>query len=100
MIPAYDDPIVWEGHSSIILEASRQMIHKPSAIFCSVGGAGLLGGIITGDLLRVFPFRLNDLLQFKAVLKLDGIQCPSSLSRPLVPTASIIPWHSTGRATL
>ncbi|KAF7338500.1 PALP domain-containing protein [Mycena venus] len=46
MVPAYDDPIVWEGHSSIILEASRQI--KPDAIFCSVGGAGLLGGIITG----------------------------------------------------
>ncbi|KAJ7470532.1 tryptophan synthase beta subunit-like PLP-dependent enzyme [Mycena latifolia] len=48
MIPAYDDPIVWEGHSSMIEEASRQMPHKPSAIFCSVGGAGLLGGIIKG----------------------------------------------------
>ncbi|KAF8212480.1 tryptophan synthase beta subunit-like PLP-dependent enzyme [Mycena galopus ATCC 62051] len=47
MIPAYDDPCVWEGHSSIILEASRQM-GKPDAIFCSVGGGGLLGGILTG----------------------------------------------------
>ncbi|KAJ6547327.1 tryptophan synthase beta subunit-like PLP-dependent enzyme [Mycena capillaripes] len=48
MVPAYDDPIVWEGHSSIIMEASKQMAHKPSAIFCSVGGGGLLGGIIAG----------------------------------------------------
>ncbi|KAJ7489931.1 tryptophan synthase beta subunit-like PLP-dependent enzyme [Mycena galericulata] len=48
MIPAYDDPIVWEGHSSLIVEAATQMPHKPSAIFCSVGGAGLLGGIIEG----------------------------------------------------
>ncbi|KAJ6455823.1 tryptophan synthase beta subunit-like PLP-dependent enzyme [Mycena sanguinolenta] len=48
MIPAYDDPVVWEGHSSIILEASRQMSCKPDAIFCSVGGGGLLGGIING----------------------------------------------------
>ncbi|KAJ7734945.1 tryptophan synthase beta subunit-like PLP-dependent enzyme [Mycena maculata] len=48
MVPAYDDPIVWEGHSSLIMEASRQMTLKPSAIFCSVGGAGLLGGIIDG----------------------------------------------------
>ncbi|KAJ6623402.1 tryptophan synthase beta subunit-like PLP-dependent enzyme [Mycena sp. CBHHK59/15] len=48
MVPAYDDAIVWEGHSSMIEEASRQMPTKPSAIFCSVGGAGLLGGIITG----------------------------------------------------
>ncbi|KAJ7273476.1 tryptophan synthase beta subunit-like PLP-dependent enzyme [Mycena haematopus] len=48
MVPAYDDPIVWEGHSSIILEASKEMNRKPDAIFCSVGGAGLLGGIIIG----------------------------------------------------
>ncbi|KAJ7172729.1 tryptophan synthase beta subunit-like PLP-dependent enzyme [Mycena filopes] len=48
MVPAYDDPIVWEGHSSIIIEAARQMGKIPSAIFCSVGGGGLLGGIITG----------------------------------------------------
>ncbi|KAJ7694133.1 tryptophan synthase beta subunit-like PLP-dependent enzyme [Mycena rosella] len=48
IVPAYEDPIVWEGHSSMIEEASRQMSHKPSAIFCSVGGAGLLGGIIVG----------------------------------------------------
>ncbi|KAJ7098139.1 tryptophan synthase beta subunit-like PLP-dependent enzyme [Mycena belliarum] len=48
LVPAYEDPIVWEGHSSIIAEASRQMPCKPSAIFCSVGGGGLLGGIIQG----------------------------------------------------
>ncbi|KAK7042122.1 PALP domain-containing protein [Favolaschia claudopus] len=48
MVPAYEDPIIWEGHSSIILEASKQMDRKPDAIFCSVGGAGLLGGIILG----------------------------------------------------
>ncbi|KAJ7109150.1 tryptophan synthase beta subunit-like PLP-dependent enzyme [Mycena epipterygia] len=48
LVSAYEDPILWEGHASMIEEASRQMLHKPSAIFCSVGGAGLLGGIITG----------------------------------------------------
>ncbi|KAJ7046542.1 tryptophan synthase beta subunit-like PLP-dependent enzyme [Mycena alexandri] len=48
LVPAYEDPIVWEGHSSIIAEAARQMDKVPSAIFCSVGGGGLLGGIIIG----------------------------------------------------
>ncbi|KAJ7905260.1 tryptophan synthase beta subunit-like PLP-dependent enzyme [Mycena olivaceomarginata] len=48
LVPAYEDPVVWEGHSSIILEASRQLGCKPNAIFCSVGGGGLLGGIIIG----------------------------------------------------
>ncbi|KAL0947166.1 hypothetical protein HGRIS_013293 [Hohenbuehelia grisea] len=48
MVPAYDDPTVWEGHSSMIAEISDQLQDKPDAIFCSVGGGGLLGGIITG----------------------------------------------------
>ncbi|KAF9533662.1 tryptophan synthase beta subunit-like PLP-dependent enzyme [Crepidotus variabilis] len=48
IVPAYEDPIVWEGHSSMILEIREQLPVKPDAIFCSVGGAGLLGGIILG----------------------------------------------------
>lgn len=48
MVPAYDDPVVWEGHSSMIIEIAAQLPEKPDAIFCSVGGAGLLGGIIVG----------------------------------------------------
>ncbi|KAH8833574.1 tryptophan synthase beta subunit-like PLP-dependent enzyme [Flagelloscypha sp. PMI_526] len=50
MIPAYDDATVWEGHSSMVKEIQEQLGEdvKPSAIFCSVGGAGLLGGILIG----------------------------------------------------
>ncbi|KAF6764897.1 tryptophan synthase beta subunit-like PLP-dependent enzyme [Ephemerocybe angulata] len=48
MVPAYNDPIIWEGHSSMIKEIHTQIPKKPSAIFCSVGGAGLLGGILEG----------------------------------------------------
>ena len=52
MVPAYDDPIVWDGHSSMIEETQRQLLlqhdKKPDAIFCSVGGGGMLGGIILG----------------------------------------------------
>jgi len=48
MIPSYDDEIIWEGHSSMIKEISTQLPNKPDAIFCSVGGGGLLGGIIVG----------------------------------------------------
>ncbi|KAF7304698.1 PALP domain-containing protein [Mycena kentingensis (nom. inval.)] len=47
-VPAYDDPIVWEGHSSLVKEIIQQHPEKPAAIFCSVGGAGLLGGVIRG----------------------------------------------------
>lgn len=48
MVPAYDDEILWEGHSSMIKEISKQLSNKPDVIFCSVGGGGLLGGIIVG----------------------------------------------------
>ncbi len=48
MVPAYDDPLVWEGHSSMVVEIQSQLRAKPDAIFCCVGGGGLLGGIILG----------------------------------------------------
>ncbi|KAI0713220.1 tryptophan synthase beta subunit-like PLP-dependent enzyme [Earliella scabrosa] len=50
MIPAYDDPLVWAGHASLVHEIQRQLPTdaKPDAIFCSVGGGGLAGGIIQG----------------------------------------------------
>jgi len=50
MVPAYDEPLLWEGHSSMIAELTRQLPSKgkPDAIFCSVGGAGLCGGVMLG----------------------------------------------------
>lgn len=48
MVPAYDDPKLWVGHSSMVHEIHKQLQKEPDAIFCSVGGGGLLGGIIIG----------------------------------------------------
>ena len=50
LVPAYEHPTLWEGHASMIAEASRQLPGgtKPDAIFCSVGGGGLLGGVMSG----------------------------------------------------
>jgi hypothetical protein len=41
---------LWEGHSTLIHEVDRQLPNgvKPDAILCSVGGAGLLGGVLRG----------------------------------------------------
>ncbi|KAF2171514.1 hypothetical protein M409DRAFT_63753 [Zasmidium cellare ATCC 36951] len=68
-VPPFDDPVVWEGHSSLVDEVVRQLPevdkHYPSntdkatnpsitapgipdAIICSVGGGGLLNGIMQG----------------------------------------------------
>ncbi|KAG8875173.1 hypothetical protein FRB97_005356 [Tulasnella sp. 331] len=50
LIPAYDHPMLWEGHSSMVDEIRDALPPdvKPDAVFCSVGGGGLLGGLITG----------------------------------------------------
>ena len=49
-IPPYDDPLIWEGHSTIVdeLKASFGDSDKPDMIILSVGGGGLLAGIQRG----------------------------------------------------
>ncbi|GAB6022527.1 hypothetical protein CHUAL_006634 [Chamberlinius hualienensis] len=45
----FDHPTVWEGHESIVYEIKEQLKGvKPRAIIVSVGGGGLLVGIIQG----------------------------------------------------
>lgn len=34
MVPAYDNPIIWEGHASMIHEIAEQLGHRPNGIFC------------------------------------------------------------------
>jgi L-serine/L-threonine ammonia-lyase len=46
-IHAFDDPQVWQGHASIIREIAETKI-KPGAIVVSVGGGGLLCGLLQG----------------------------------------------------
>ncbi|KAI0253969.1 tryptophan synthase beta subunit-like PLP-dependent enzyme [Lactifluus subvellereus] len=50
LVPSYDHPTLWEGHASMIEEIQTQLPRgvKPAAMFCSVGGGGLLGGVIRG----------------------------------------------------
>ncbi|KIK42267.1 hypothetical protein CY34DRAFT_805099 [Suillus luteus UH-Slu-Lm8-n1] len=48
LVPAYDSPVLWDGHSSMVTEMQRQLHREPDAIFCSVGGGGLIGGIMQG----------------------------------------------------
>ncbi|CUA75929.1 L-serine dehydratase [Rhizoctonia solani] len=50
LVPPYDHPTLWEGHSTLIHEIHRQLPSgtKPDAILCSVGGGGLLGGVLRG----------------------------------------------------
>ncbi|KAG0051624.1 hypothetical protein BGZ83_003501 [Gryganskiella cystojenkinii] len=48
-IPPFDHPYIWAGNSTMIDELKTQMNGVvPDAIVCSVGGGGLLNGIILG----------------------------------------------------
>ncbi|PVG03949.1 tryptophan synthase beta subunit-like PLP-dependent enzyme [Serendipita vermifera] len=50
LVPAYDDPLVWQGNSTLMHEIAQQLPEgvKPDAIFCSVGGGGLIAGLMLG----------------------------------------------------
>ena len=46
-VPAFDHPVLWEGHSTLIDEVLEDC-PQVDAIVTSVGGGGLLSGILTG----------------------------------------------------
>jgi L-serine/L-threonine ammonia-lyase len=43
----FDDPLIWQGHSSLVDEVVRSGV-KPDVVVLSVGGGGLLSGIGEG----------------------------------------------------
>ena len=46
-IHPFDDPLLWHGHASLIDEVASSGL-KPDAIVLSVGGGGLLSGVMEG----------------------------------------------------
>lgn len=46
-VSAFDHPVIWEGHSTLVDEVLRDVPHA-DAFVVSVGGGGLLGGVIRG----------------------------------------------------
>ena len=46
-IHPFDDPLLWEGHASMIVEAAAQG-PKPDVVVLSVGGGGLMSGVLQG----------------------------------------------------
>ena len=43
----FDDPLVWSGHASLVDEVARSGV-APDAVVLSVGGGGLLSGVLEG----------------------------------------------------
>lgn len=46
-IHPFDDPLLWEGHATMIDEVAAAGV-KPGAVLLSVGGGGLLCGVLAG----------------------------------------------------
>ena len=47
LVHPFDDPLVWQGHSTLIDEVAGSGI-RPAAVVVSVGGGGLLCGLVEG----------------------------------------------------
>ncbi|XP_078734931.1 L-serine dehydratase/L-threonine deaminase-like [Lampetra fluviatilis] len=49
-VHSFDDPLLWEGHASLVHELKATMAagSKPGAVVVSVGGGGLLCGVVRG----------------------------------------------------
>lgn len=47
-IHPFDDPDVWEGHESLIMEAACQLKSIPDLVVTCCGGGGLMNGILQG----------------------------------------------------
>jgi L-serine/L-threonine ammonia-lyase len=46
-IHPFDDPLLWEGHASLVDELAQAGV-RPDALVCSVGGGGLMAGMLEG----------------------------------------------------
>uniref|UniRef100_A0A4W3HSS8 L-serine deaminase n=1 Tax=Callorhinchus milii TaxID=7868 RepID=A0A4W3HSS8_CALMI len=47
-VSPFDHPWIWEGHSSLVRELRGSLPTKPGAVVLSVGGGGLLCGVVQG----------------------------------------------------
>lgn len=45
-VPPFDHPDIWEGNATAMREIAEQLGDKPDVVICSVGGGGLLNGIM------------------------------------------------------
>ena len=85
-INPFDHPLIWDGHATLIDELKEDMKTKPSLIICSVGGGGLLLGILRGlkrnkwDDVPVLAMEthgaesLNEAMKQGKLITLDGIK--------------------------
>ena len=101
-IPPFDHPLIIEGHKSLIHEISDQLdeagIRTPDALICSVGGGGLLAGLLKG-ILSILPSWSDGQseLSFSVVLVERCVFAWMELMRS---TVSILACETAGAASL
>jgi L-serine/L-threonine ammonia-lyase len=77
-VSPFDDPLLWKGHSSIIEECAMQM-DQPDKLIVSVGGGGLLCGILEGlntvgwKSTKIITTETNGTASFKASFEADKL---------------------------
>lgn len=47
-LPPFDLPEIWDGHATLVDELKEQLPKQPDLIICSVGGGGLVNGVVAG----------------------------------------------------
>jgi L-serine/L-threonine ammonia-lyase len=45
-VPPFDHPDIWDGNATIMSEIAVQLGGKPDVVVCSIGGGGLINGIM------------------------------------------------------
>jgi len=45
-VPPFDHPLVWDGNATVMREIVEQVDGDPDVVICSVGGGGLLNGVM------------------------------------------------------
>ncbi|WP_313738840.1 pyridoxal-phosphate dependent enzyme [Pseudomonas sp.] len=77
-IHPFDDPLLWEGHASLIDEVAATGL-RPDAVVLSVGGGGLLSGVVQGlkrngwDDVPVMAVETDGAASFNAAVQADAL---------------------------
>jgi L-serine/L-threonine ammonia-lyase len=48
LLHPFDDPVVWEGHATLVAECASELAEPPGTVVVAVGGGGLLCGVVQG----------------------------------------------------
>lgn len=73
-VPPFDDPLIWKGNATLIHELAESGL-RPDAVVLSVGGGGLLCGVVEGvkavgwESVPVFAVETSGAASFAAAMK-------------------------------